>query len=141
MEALAGWTTVLDEFYLFSTSCLSRPTTAPECADFWPAWIFGCFALGSVALLLLAWKSTSYSIQFYSARLVPLESEHAHAEEPATYLGWVSEEVHSGDPAFEEIEDCIRAAFARIPVAEPAPVSLPVPMPMPMPEEFLGKAA
>ena len=137
MEALAGWTTVLDELYLLSASCLSRPTTAPECADFWPAWIFGCFALGSLALLLLVWKSTSYSIQFYSARLVPLGPEQALLDEPAPQFGWIAEEAHSGDPAREEIEDCIRAAFARIPVAEP----VPVPLPVPMPGELLGKAA
>ena len=129
MEALAGWTTVLDELYLFTASCLSRPTTAPECADFWPAWIFGCFALGSLALLLLVWKSTSYSIEFYSARLIPPAADRGFPEESPAHTGWIAEEAHSGDPAFEEIEDCLRAAFARIPIAEPAPV------------ELLGKAA
>lgn len=129
MEALAGWTTVLDEFYLFTASCLSRPTTAPECADFWPALIFACFALGSLTLLFLVWKSTSYSVQFYTAQLVPLEPERAPLEEPATQLGWAVEEVRSGDPAREEIEDGIRAAFAHIPVPEPGP------------GELLGKAA
>jgi len=121
--------TILDQLYLHAASCVSRPTTAPECADFWSAWIFGCFALGSLAMLFLVWKSTFYSIQFHSVRLVPLELERAIAGEPMSNLRWVGGQAFASEAAGDELEDCIRAALAQVPLAELAR------------EEVLSKAA
>jgi hypothetical protein len=130
MEALSAWTTVFDQFYIHTTFCVSRPTTAPECGEFWSTWIFGCFALGSLALLLLVWKSTSYSVQFYTARLLPLELERAPADMAANNLQWIVEPAAESESPGDELEDRIRTAFGQIVLAEAT-----------MPEDALSKAA
>jgi hypothetical protein len=132
VEIFSALATVVDQFYTHTAYCVSQPTTAAECGDFWSAGIFGCFALGSLALLFLVWKSTSYSVQFYAAQLMPLEWESGPAETPTNNLQWVGDAAAWSETAGDELEDRIRAALRQIALAESA---------IPAQNEVLGKAA
>jgi hypothetical protein len=130
VEAFSALATVVDQFYIHTAYCVSQPTTAAECGDFWSAGIFGCFALGSLVLLFLVWKSTSYSVQFYAAQLMPLEWERGPAETGTNNLQWVGNA--GSETVGDELEDRIHAALRQIALAESA---------IPAQDEVLGKAA
>jgi hypothetical protein len=129
MEALSALTAALDQLFIHTAYCISRSTTELQCSTFWSWAIVGSFALTGLAMILLVWKSTSYSIQFYSARLMPLELERAPADESAGHFRWVGGQALASETAGDELEDCIRAALSQIPLVEPVR------------EEVLSKAA
>jgi hypothetical protein len=131
VEAFSALATLVDQFYTHTAHCVSQPTTAAECGDFWSAGIFGCFALGSLVLLFLVWKSTSYSVQFYAAQLMPLEWERGPAETPTNNLQWVVGDAGS-ETIGDELEDRIRTALRQIALNESV---------IPAQNEVLGKAA
>jgi hypothetical protein len=119
MEALSALTTALDQLFIHTAYCISQPTTDLKCDTFWSWAIVGSFALTGLAMISLVWKSTSYSIQFYSARLVPLELEGAIAEARIGGFRWVGDEALASEAVGDELEDRIRAALAQVPLAEP----------------------
>jgi hypothetical protein len=119
MEALSALTTALDQLFIHTAYCISRPTTEPQCDAFWSWAIPGSSALTGLAMIFLVWKSTSYSIQFYSARLVPLEPEGAIAEARIGGFRWVGDQALASEVIGDEFEDRIRAALTQIPLAEP----------------------
>lgn len=130
MEALSALITAVDQLFIHTAYCISQPTTEPLCGTFWSWAIVGSFALTGLAMLFLVWKSTSYSIQFYSARLIPLELGQAAADDAIGHFRWVGGQPFSSEAAGDELEDCIRAALSQIPIAEPV-----------REEEVLSKAA
>src|SRR6185503_14413258 len=84
--SLSALIATLDQLFIHTAYCIAQPTTAPECGNFWSWAIVGCFTLGSLAMVFLVWKGTSYSIQFYAAQLVPLEPGRTLVEDPLGHL-------------------------------------------------------